>query len=272
MDTYTNVSYEIAKTVTERYSTSFSLSSSLFDRSIRKHIYAIYALVRIADEIVDTYRATDADAQLTHLQQETKSAMKSGYSTNPIVHAFANTARTFHITASLVDPFFASMRTDLTKATFTPKEYADYIHGSAEVVGLMCLKVFVSGDEELYAKQKAPARALGAAYQKVNFLRDMKADYAQLGRVYFPGVAYDTFGESEKRAIIKDIKHDFAKANTGIEKLPMSARRAVRMSYQYYYELLKKLEDTPAALIKEKRVRLPNTRKLWMLLQARAAR
>lgn len=265
MDTYTKISYDLCKTVTERYSTSFSMSSTLFSNGIRRHIYAIYALVRIADEIVDTYRNDDARQQLDTLERETVAALKSGYSTNPIVHAFATTARSYTIGTQLIAPFFASMRTDLTATHFTSTAYTRYIYGSAEVVGLMCLKVFVGGDEGVYSAQAASAKALGSAYQKVNFLRDIKADYQQLGRMYFPDVTFEQFDDTRKNLIIADIEKDFTVAQHGISQLPPGARKAVRVSYRYYNELLRELKKTPASVIKHKRIRLPNSRKIWLL-------
>lgn len=270
MEQYSHLSYELARHTTNTYSTSFSMSSRLFARSIRHHIYAIYGLVRIADEIVDTYRGDDSATQLEHLHQQTRTACQTGYSSNPIVHAFAITARAFAIDHHLIDPFFDSMAMDLTQHTWNETLYKKYIYGSAEVVGLMCLNVFVSGDETMYQKQSAAAKALGAAYQKINFLRDFAADARELKRVYFPGVTYDSFDENTKLHIIDDITRDMTVAYSGIAHLPDSARRAVRASYLYYQALLETIANTPATMIKQKRIRITNAHKLVLLAQARA--
>lgn len=261
MDLYTKTSYELAELLTRRYSTSFSSSSQLFDASIRPYIYAIYGMVRIADEIVDTYRGNDTAEQLLHLRDEITSAISAGYSTNPLLHAFADTATKFTIGDDLINPFFESMESDLTPSTFDRDAYERYIYGSAEVIGLMCLKVFTA-DETRYKELAPGARALGAAYQKVNFLRDLKADYEQLGRVYFPGVTYDSFDDVQRDAIIADIDADFATARPAVYALPPNAKRAVLTSFRYYTELLKELRHTPASTIKQKRVRVPNSKKL----------
>lgn len=269
MELYTATSYELAERLTKRYSTSFSLSSLLFEASIRRHIYAIYSLVRIADEIVDTYDGDDQKSRLDELQAEVATALSTKYSVNPIVHAYADTALRFGITDTLTGPFFESMYIDVTKKTFTQKQYEDYIYGSAEVIGLMCLRVFVDGDDARYQTLLPGARALGAAYQKVNFLRDMKADHDTLGRVYFPGVSYETFSEDNKRAIIADIEDDFLVAKKAIEQLPEAARPAVKASYYYYNALLQELKLLPADTILSRRVRVANWRKIVLLMKAR---
>lgn len=268
MDLYAKTSYELAELLTKRYSTSFSLSSQLFDRSIRHHIFAVYGMVRIADEIVDTYRGDDAGAQLDALQHAVMQAIDRSYSTNPILHAFALTARQFDVDSTLIEPFFESMKTDLTATTFDEEGYRQYIYGSAEVVGLMCLKIFVGGDAQHYETLKDGAQKLGAAYQKVNFLRDMKADYDELGRVYFPGVTYETFNDTDKQAIVADIEHDFIEADRAINELPRVAQSAVRASYYYYHELLRTLKGMSAEEIKATRTRIPNWRKLALLAKA----
>jgi len=268
MELYNNVSYRLSEELTSRYSTSFSMSSTLFSSSVRPHIYAIYGLVRIADEVVDTYRGNDADKQLEKLRRDTMHACRQGFSTNPILHAFAITAKKFSIGEELIAPFFASMKTDLTATVFTQKEYETYIHGSAEVVGLMCLKVFTD-DSELYGQLEKGAQALGSAYQKVNFLRDIQADYNQLGRVYFPGVTFEKFNDKTKRSIIKNIRKDFAQAEAAVHQLPDSARRAVYASLLYYTALLDAIEKTPTSTLLTRRVSIPKLRKLTLLLKAR---
>jgi len=267
MEQYSNVSYELSALLTKRYSTSFGTSVTLLEKSLRPHIAAIYGLVRIADEIVDSYRGNDKSAQLDALEAEVFIAIKKGYSTNPLVHSFAITAAAYNIDASLITPFFASMRTDITAKTFTQKEYVAYIHGSAEVVGLMCLKVFLKGDKKQYKKLAPGATALGSAYQKVNFLRDIKADHDELGRCYFPGITFKSFSEADKRAIIVDIAKDLEKADSAIKQLPSSVRKAVRLSYRYYLELLEKLALTDASILKQRRIRVNDSRKLLLYVR-----
>ncbi len=272
---YDQVAYENSKHLTLRYSTSFGISSRLLGKKIRPHIYAVYGLVRIADEIVDVYQGPDAAKMLDDLERATYAAIQSGYGANPIVHAYALTARRYGIGRELIAPFFSSMRMDVSPRSYSPEDYRAYIHGSAEVVGLMCLRVFCAGDSKQYDKLAEGAAALGAAYQKVNFLRDLAADYKELGRVYFPGITFDSFDDSVKQDIITDIKKDFALARQSLRQLPASSRLATTLSYVYYRELLKRLEATPAAVIKTTRVRVPPRRKIslmiWVLLGRGAA-
>jgi len=271
MDLYSQVSMQLSKQLTRSYSSSFSASSLLFSREIRREIYAIYGLVRIADEIVDTYRGKDQRKLLDNLEKETYDAIKRQYSVNPIVHAFALSASKFNIDKQLIEPFFASMRSDIDPATsFTQKAYDEYIYGSAEVIGLMCLRVFVDGDNESYERLKQGAQKLGAAYQKTNFLRDFASDYSELGRIYFPGVAFDTFTDEQKNVIVKDIQADFAEAKIALTKLPDSSRRAVKASYNVYKELLDELALASADTIKASRIRLSNWRKSQLILTSLA--
>ncbi len=267
MDLYNKVSYGNSRSLALSYSTSFGLSSRLFSKRIQPHIYAIYGLVRIADEIVDTYKGPDSSKLLDDLETNTYDAVKSGYSTNPIVHSFALTAREYKIDESLIAPFFTSMRMDLDSQDYDERNYKKYIYGSAEVVGLMCLKVFCEGDTTRYDKLKEGASALGAAYQKVNFLRDMSSDYVELGRLYFPGVTFDDFNESAKRTIIDDIENDFSLAYPSLRQLPRTARTATMLSYEYYSELLKKLKRTRADDIKKNRVRVSDYKKIVILIK-----
>lgn len=264
MDLYTATSYELSRLLTLRYSTSFSSSTKLFSPHIQPHIFAIYGLVRIADEIVDTYAGKDKEQQLDLLENETYKALKIQYSTNPIVHAFAKTAAHYDITKQLIAPFFKSMRMDLEPVHYSKKLYQKYIYGSAEVIGLMCLKVFVEGDAKRYTALAPGAKALGSAYQKVNFLRDIASDYAERQRVYFPDVSFETFSETDKQMILADIKKDLHEAHGSLANLPGSARKAVTLSYSYYYELLKKLEKTPADTLKHTRVRVPTAKKIYL--------
>ncbi len=269
MELYTETSYQLARHLTKQYSTSFGKSTELFDTTIRPHIFAIYGLVRVADEIVDTYLGKDARKQLDELEVATYEALQTGFSANPIIHAFSVTAREFSITKALIKPFFASMRMDLTPRTYSQKEYAAYIYGSAEVIGLMCLKVFCGGDTKAYEKLAPGAQSLGAAYQKVNFLRDIGADYQERQRVYFPGVTFDDFSEKDKTAIIKDISRDFKKAKASVDALPPSANKAVALSYAYYSELLARISETPASSLKTTRVSVPAAKKLRLLVASR---
>lgn len=270
MDLYERASYEVSKLVTERYSTSFTMSSRLFASTIRRDIYAIYGLVRIADEIVDTYRGDDALDLLKRLEADTYAAIERSYDTNPVVHAFALTAHRYGIDESLIGPFFDSMAMDLSPVEYTPELYKTYIYGSAEVIGLMCLKVFCVDDNEMYERLAPGARALGSAYQKVNFLRDVAADYDELGRLYFPGVAYESFDDTQKQAIVDDIERDFVTARSYVEKLPVNSQKAVLLSTLYYGELLEKIKATPAKVLKKERVRIDGRRKLWLLASVTA--
>jgi phytoene/squalene synthetase len=265
MELYTAISRELSQHLTQRYSTSFTMSSRLFSRSIRKDIYAIYGAVRIADEIVDTYIGNDRQQLLKSFEAEIYAAIQRQYSTNPIIHAFAITARRWGITKDLIAPFFVSMRMDITPSEYSPQKYQQYIHGSAEVIGLMCLRVFCQGDAQRYTDLAPGAAALGSAYQKINFLRDVAADFTELHRVYFPGVTFEKMNEADKQLIIASIHEDFAVAIPAIEQLPTTARAAVATSLSYYSELLQRLETTPIEVIKRQRIRVPNHRKLWLL-------
>lgn len=265
MDQYEKASYTVSKLITEKYSTSFSASSRLFDSRIRADIYAIYGLVRIADEIVDTYRGKDADYMLKRLESDVYGAIERDYDVNPIVHAFSKTASRYHIETTLIAPFFESMAMDLRPVEYTKQLYDKYIYGSAEVVGLMCLNVFCGGDATQYEALERGARALGSAYQKINFLRDVKADYEELGRLYFPGVEYQSFDDETKARIIDDIESDLVIAKEYVGKLPNNSRKAVSLSLLYYEELLQKIKRTPAATLKRQRVRITDIRKVMLM-------
>lgn len=261
MELYAQASAAMSRLMTLQYSTSFGSASRLFAKNIRGNIYNIYGLVRIADEVVDTYLGADANVQLDQLEAETYEALGRQFSANPIVHAFCLTATRYGIGPELIKPFFESMRMDLVARRYTKKTYDLYIYGSAEVVGLMCLRVFCGHDETRYESLREGAARLGAAYQKINFLRDIAADYLQLQRFYFPGSTFDSFDEATKRQVIADIQHDLDVARSAISGLPQNARRAVLLSYRYYELLLKKLDETPADVLKQKRVRVSNLRK-----------
>lgn len=269
MELYNRTAALLAEALTKQYSTSFSMASTLFARDIRSDIYNIYGLVRIADEIVDTYDGPDQASLLNDLEQETYEAIKRGFSTNPIVQAFAATASKYGIDQHIIAPFFDSMRLDLQPQVYDAELLQTYIYGSAEVVGLMCLKVFCNGDDELYKDLAPGAKRLGAAYQKVNFLRDIADDYTVLRRYYFVGSSFDTLDESAKQAIINDITNDFDAAKPYVANLPVNARKAVTLSYSYYRELLKKLSDTPIEEIKQRRVRLSKSQKLALYAAVR---
>lgn len=264
-DLYRQVSMQAARQLTESYSTSFSMASRLFASDIRPHIYNIYGLVRVADEIVDSYRGKDAGAMLDDLERETYQALERQYSSNIIVHAFAITARQFGIDRQLIEPFFASMRSDLTPQSYDLATFKAYIYGSAEVVGLMCLRVFVAGEQTKYLQLQAGAQALGAAFQKVNFLRDLSDDIGTLRRSYFPELQDSPLNETNKRMIVDNIMADFRLAQPCIAALPASSRVAVEASYQYYHELLQILDKAPADTILHHRLRVTNSRKLWLL-------
>lgn len=267
MELYTKVAYENSRHVTLRYSTSFGISSRLFEGATRDHIYAIYALVRIADEIVDTYKKGDARTVLDTFEKQVYASMSSGFSTDLVIHAFAQTANRFTIEKSLIKSFFESMRMDLLPHTYKRADYDTYIYGSAEVVGLMCLRVFTEGKDARYRKLKDGAAALGAAYQKVNFLRDIAADYHERGRVYFPNVTFETFDDSDKDKIITDIRNDFDKSLLSLRQLPSSCRLAVATSYIYYMELLERLDTSSAQVVKQTRIRVPAVRKIGLLVK-----
>lgn len=269
MELYDQVSREINKLITTRYSTSFGLSSTLFSSDIRPDIYSIYGLVRIADEIVDTYRQADAGELLDELEADCYRCMKTGYSANPVVHAFGLTARRYGIETNVIKAFFASMRMDLAPFKNTKANYETYIYGSAEAVGLMCLYVFVDGDMRRYQELSTGARALGAAYQKINFLRDLAADSKELKRWYFPDSSFDTFDDRAKDAVVADIERDIKAARTALAGLPTSSKHAVGLSLSYYQKLLDKLQRTDAGELKTRRLRISNRTKLLLYARAR---
>ena len=268
MALYSTASFKVARHITKAYSTSFSSATRLISAAERKHIYNIYGLVRVADEIVDTYHGKDAGLLLSEFEEETYQAIKRGYSTNIIIHAFSETARTYGITKKLLAPFFQSMRFDLEPVkNITERQYKDYIYGSAEVVGLMCLTVYCGNDKKLLKQLTPWARKLGSAFQKVNFLRDIADDTKRLGRHYFPDVS-SRLTEADKQAVIPDIESDFNDAYQAALSLPRSSRTAVFVAYRYYRALLKKLNSTPIEKISEERIRVSNIRKALIILSA----
>lgn len=269
MDDYRISAEKASKVLTQTFSTSFSSAITLFTEPVQQDIYNIYGLVRVADEVVDTYQGSDAGILLADLETEVYRALDRGFSANIIVQAFCETASKYSIDASLIGPFFESMRIDLTKKTFTNKEYKSYIYGSAEVVGLMCLKVFTGGDKERYRQLRGGAMALGSAFQKVNFLRDIKDDYETRGRYYFPEGSFQDFDEKQKQEVITDIKKDFQSASVAIEQLPDNARFATQLAFSYYNTLLSVIQRTPVSEIKKRRVSVSRFVKFRLLLKAK---
>ncbi|MEQ1676722.1 MAG: phytoene/squalene synthase family protein [Chitinophagaceae bacterium] len=257
-----------SRIVTERYSTSFSSAIQRLHRDLRPPIFNIYGFVRFADEIVDTFHSHDKAFLLQQFKQETYDAIERGISLNPILNSFQRTVNEFAIDHKLIDAFFCSMEMDLNKQTYDCEAYKEYIYGSAEVVGLMCLYVFCEGKKEAYDELKQGARALGAAFQKVNFLRDIKADYNGLSRIYFPGCDFNNFTEQDKQRIEEDITADFSEAYLAITKLPLKARFGVYVAYKYYLSLFKKIQRMKPARVLESRIRIPNYRKAMIILRA----
>ncbi|MEK9958474.1 MAG: phytoene/squalene synthase family protein [Flavobacteriaceae bacterium] len=266
---FDNVSEACSKMVTQRYSTSFSMATNLLGSSIRSDIYNIYGFVRFADEIVDTFHEYPKRTLLERFEQDLNYALEERISLNPILNAFQKTVHENNIDKALIDAFMQSMRWDLDKEVYaSQEEYLAYIYGSADVVGLMCLKVFVKGDEQKYQALKPAAMALGSAFQKVNFLRDLNADFDLLNRSYFPGTDLNEFNEASKARIIEEIEADFKKALPGIFNLPSEAKFGVYTAYKYYFKLLSKLKNTPSRNIKNTRIRVPNYQKMGVLAQS----
>lgn len=268
MQIFHSVSTECSKITTKKYSTSFSTAIRLLHKDLRTPIYHIYGFVRFADEIVDTFHDYDKTTLLDEFIDETYLSFERGISMNPILHSFQAVVNKYNIDKELVDAFFASMKSDLSKNTYDDKGYRDYIYGSAEVVGLMCLYVFCEGNKNMYEELKPYAQALGAAFQKVNFLRDVKADSENLKRVYFPGVDFSNFTYSSKLQIEEDIQKDFSKAYEGILKLPVKARFGVYVAYKYYLSLFKKIKRAQPAILLEDRIRIPNYSKAFIVMRA----
>ena len=264
ISTFHEVSHQCSRITTKRYSTSFSSAIKLLDKKIQAPIYDIYGFVRFADEIVDTFHEHDKADLLAKFKIETYEAISSKISLNPILNSFQLTVNRYNIDHALIEAFFKSMEFDLGKTTYDTDGYAEYIYGSAEVVGLMCLYVFCNGDKKSYEQLKPSAQSLGAAFQKVNFLRDVKADYLQLNRVYFPGVDFNSFTSEMKSGIESDIEKDFEHAYTGILQLPLNSRFGVYLAYKYYLSLFKKIKALKPQRILEERIRIPNYMKAWV--------
>ncbi|BFG71479.1 phytoene/squalene synthase family protein [Sediminibacterium sp. KACHI17] len=262
------VSQECSRITTEKYSTSFSSAIRLLHKDLRTPIFNIYGFVRFADEIVDTFHDFDKAVLLQEFKQATYDAIEKGISMNPILHSFQITVNQFGIDKELIDAFLYSMELDLDQRKYDRAGYEQYIYGSAEVVGLMCLFVFCEGDKKMYEQLKPYARSLGAAFQKVNFLRDLKADYEGLERVYFPGCDFRNFTSADKAAIEADIQKDFDHAYEGILLLPMKARFGVYVAYKYYLSLFKKIKKVRPQKIMEERIRIPDYGKVFILAKA----
>ena len=268
IELYHKISVDASKNVTQLYSTSFSMGIKLLDKNIHDAIFSIYGFVRLADEIVDTFHDYPKSEMLQEFKEETYKALDRKISVNPILHAFQMVVNKYSIDKDLIDKFLLSMEQDLNDIQYSSVGYKEYIVGSAEVVGLMCLKVFVNGDNDLYFKLEEPARKLGAAFQKINFLRDVKADYQELGRTYFPGVDLEKFTPDEKLKIEEDIQDDFECALEGIIKLPSSSRLGVYVAYRYYFSLFKKIKKVSSDRLMEERIRVPNTKKLLITFES----
>ena len=267
---FDSVSQNCSKLVTQSYSTSFSLAVKMLSPSIRTDIFNIYGFVRFADEIVDTFHDYDKVELMKRFEEDYYHAKETGISLNPILNSFQHTVNKYNIEDHLVQAFLKSMKADLTKKEYqTKEEYAEYIYGSADVVGLMCLKVFVNGNDTKYNELKDAAMRLGSAFQKVNFLRDLKDDYEVLNRSYFPNIDLGQLNQKSKQLIIKEIEEDFDYAfKNGILKLPVEAQFGVYMAYRYYRRLLKKLKAVPSEKIMDSRIRISNPMKINLLARS----
>lgn len=268
MDLYNYSCFECSKLITKTYSTSFSLGIRTFHKDLRNPIYAIYGFVRYADEIVDTFHEYNKVEMIRQFGRDTYEAIENGVSINPVLQSFQLVVNQYQIDKELIRAFLHSMEMDLQKVSYTDALFKEYIYGSAEVVGLMCLKVFCDGHEDLYAALLPSARRLGSAFQKINFLRDIQADYEERGRVYFPDIDFLSFSESDKKLIEEDIWIDFAEGLAGIRQLPRKSRAGVYVAYLYYLELFYKIKSKSARTLAVERIRVSDKRKLWLLGQA----
>lgn len=268
MKLFHDASQDCSRIITEKYSTSFSSAIKLLHKDFRASIFNIYGFVRFADEIVDTFHDFDKSVLLAEFRKATYDAIERKISLNPILHSFQITVNKYGIDTKLIDAFLYSMEMDLGKCKYDKACYEEYIYGSAEVVGLMCLSIFCAGDTAQYEQLKPYARSLGSAFQKVNFLRDMKADYESLDRVYFPGCDFSSFKEADKLAIELDIQKDFDHAFGGILQLPIKARFGVYVAYKYYLSLFKKIRKTHPQKILQQRIRIPDYGKIFIVAKA----
>jgi 15-cis-phytoene synthase len=265
---FDKVSAKCSELTTKKYSTSFSLGIKFLGKHLQEPIYAIYGFVRFADEIVDTFHDYDKKTLLNRFRNETYLAIEEGISLNPILNSFQFAVNKYNIDRELIDTFLDSMEMDLHKDEYSQQNFEKYILGSAEVVGLMCLKVFCNGDNDLYLKLKPFAMKLGSAFQKINFLRDLKADYQHLGRSYFPNVDLSEFNHENKKFIEADIEKDFQMGYEGIKQLPKESRFGVYVAYIYYYRLLNKIKQIPPSRIMEERIRIPNSKKYGLFVSS----
>jgi 15-cis-phytoene synthase len=259
---------ECSRLITQRYSTSFSMGIRLFHKRFRMPIYGIYGFVRFADEIVDTFHGHDKRDLLARFKRDTYAAIDERISLNPVLHAFQEVVHKYGIERDLIEAFLYSMEMDLDKSKYDLAGYDEYIYGSAEVVGLMCLRVFTEGDNAEYHRLREPARKLGAAFQKINFLRDIKSDFDERGRVYFPGVDFTRFDHGQKEQIEADIALDFKEALAGIRQLPDGSRFGVYLAYKYYTQLFAKIKSAPAQRVAEERIRVSDKRKMYLLFSS----
>lgn len=265
---FDELSYRVSKETTQQYSTSFSLGILALSPKIRNPIYAVYGYVRLADEIVDSFHGYDKEKLLTKFREETYQALEDGISLNPILQSFQDTVNRFDIDKKLINQFLDSMQMDLQKVDYNSDLYKQYILGSAEVVGLMCLQIFVEGNVAEFERLKPFAMKLGSAFQKVNFLRDMKDDYQILGRSYFPDVDITLFDNKIKADIEKDIEKEFSEALIGIKKLPSSSRFGVYLAFRYYISLFRKIKRTSAHKIINQRIRISNSKKISLMMSS----
>lgn len=265
---FDELSYRVSKETTKQYSTSFSLGILALSPKIRNPIYAVYGYVRLADEIVDSFHGYDKEKLLAKFREETAQALEDGISLNPILQSFQDTVHRFDIDQKLIGQFLDSMQMDLQKVDYNSDLYKQYILGSAEVVGLMCLQIFVEGNVSEFERLKPFAMKLGSAFQKVNFLRDMKDDYQILGRSYFPDVDISLFDNKIKADIEKDIEKEFSEALSGIKKLPNSSRFGVYLAYRYYISLFRKIKKTSAHKIINQRIRISNSKKISLMMSS----
>ncbi|MBC8033645.1 MAG: squalene/phytoene synthase family protein [Chitinophagaceae bacterium] len=268
IDLFHKTSGSCSKTITQLYSTSFSSAIKLLHQDLRQPVYDIYGFVRLADEIVDTFHEYNKEVLLAELKKDTYESIRRGLGLNPILNSFQLTVNKYKISHELIEAFFKSMEMDLQEQFYDESKYQEYIYGSAEVVGLMCLFVFCEGNKQLYDSLKEDARSLGAAFQKVNFLRDIKADYNGLNRIYFPGCDFSNFTCQDKQKIEDDIENDFRCAYKGILRLPAKARFGVYVAYKYYLSLFKKIKKTQSSSILEARIRIPNYHKAMIVVRA----
>lgn len=265
---FDDLSMKVSRLVTKSYSTSFSLGIYFLSPSIRDSIYAIYGYVRVADEIVDSFEGYDKRKLLKRFRDDTYDALENRISVNPVLNSFQKTVHEYKIDTNLIEVFLHSMEMDLEKINYTREVYNEYIVGSAEVVGLMCLHVFTDGEAEAFSKLKPYAMRLGAAFQKVNFLRDLREDYEELGRCYFPGIDLSDFSCEAKKQIEREIEDDFQYALIGIKKLPASCKGGVYLAYVYYHTLFRKIKRLPAKRIMAERVRINNGKKIGLMINS----